>query len=1044
MSEKENSEYKQSSAKNGEPEDASDAGRSREPQTNEKSLLKTIKNHVPSWITTNCTSPRSLKVFLRCWLASWVGFVVILPNASLNTLGTSAFFTSLAGVFLPPNMPVQLFIFMIATLIGGMLLGWGIGAAATRAANAARSMAQLQAATIQVQQMISSNPALQANPAAQTMAIFDGAFLDIRVSVVYGCFLGFGAFIFGLLRAYAPKLVFLSIFGTIGIDIFCTLGPLFPAPRFTLLNSTLTAVGCYGAIAVIATICIFPETMCYSYLTSICQQLDRVESIISLQDDVLKSSPVQLGISSSAITTKAKGLRAVLVGTQKQLLNSAGFVSLEFSWGRWSSDDVKELLEPLLGLASRTAGFYTFHTMVGKRATVVEDFSDPSPVSTRTNNSDTPTHNDTYLLRQIIQSNANMEDQYNVRITDMLPLLDRSTSALRRACIEGVDCMRRNLENINNYRWTRVPSIDKALREELDGAIKHLREELTNFKTTDRMILLEPYMSFLNSETLEKDRDSFPVRNLFLSYVFGSNLIAVSESTMVLMQLVSRTLAKRDRNRLWAPKGLRKLGTLLRQKDDDDIAVTGEDATSSVSQMGDIKDYRRDPDSAPPTNVVQRFMNSIHSLYHWSSTAEAMFVFKYTFISVILWLPAVLKRSARFYYVQKGLWALIMAQTTMNIYASDQIFNLITRLMGTAIGLVLGLAAWYMGNGHGIGNPYGIAATVGLWNIPLVFLRVYAPPQYLAGVLLACATYTLIVGYSWVDGHIPSYGSPGIGWDVAWRRFVLVSIGSGASFVMMMLPPKSGRKAVRRRNASLVGAISNLYAFLIATWISDNTLAEQDTGDGDGNNYEHDRPSVFWIKEFRERLFSLAEEVNAIRGFTALAKWEGNIRGRWPAEDYHALIEIQADMISPLAQLANALFQMNDEWRLQFLHCTRVLNPNFITEVIGVFSAVSQSLNAGEPLAEVLPQRLVGRFFYHQHSHQHAHRNSTSKEYDIIAIDQVTSLNYMYYATGIVAVFQLLECLDELHRITKRICGVVPLKGFVNWRDQFDRSHTFV
>ncbi|KAF9261644.1 hypothetical protein L218DRAFT_961130 [Marasmius fiardii PR-910] len=1038
MSEKENSDTKNLSAKQGESEEGtSTTEHQTKTPVDKESLFKTIRNHLPPWITTNCTSPRSLKVFLRCWLASWVGFIIILPNASLQTLGTSAFFTFLASFFLPPNMPVQLFIFMISTLVGGMLLGWGIGAAAMRAANAARSVALLQAATTRVQQTISSDPGSSAS--AQSMAIFSGAYLDIRASVVYGCFLGFGAFIFGLLRAYAPKLVFLSIFGTIAIDIFCTLGPLFPTPQFMILKSTLTSVACYGGIAVILTICVFPETMSYSYLTSICQQLDRVKTIISLQDEILKSSPADLASPSSAITTKTKGLRALLVGTQKQLLSSAGFVSLEFSWGRWSSDDVKEILEPLLGLATRTAGFYTFHIIVGKTASSVEEISDHSPLSTRTESSDsTVTSNDTYLLRQITKCNADMEEEYNVRIKDMLPLLDRSTSALRQACIGGVDCMRRNLENINHHRWTHAPSIDTSLHEELDAATELLRMEVVNFKTTDRKILLGPYMSFINNES-QKDRDLFPVRNLFFSYVFGSNLIAVSESTLALMELVSRTSAKRQRNRLWAPKGIRKLGSLLRQGDDDDIAVTGEDTSPNIFHVGDLKDYRRDPDSAPPTNVVQKLMNGIHSLYRWSKTAEAMFVFKYTFISVILWLPAVLKRSANFYYVQKGLWALIMAQTTLNIYASDQIFNLVTRLIGTAVGLVLGLIAWYMGNGHGIGNPYGIAAAVALLNIPLIFLRLYAPTEYFAGLLLACATFALIVGYSWVDGHIPSYGSPGTGWDVAWKRFVLVAIGSGASFAMMMLPPKSGRKAVRRRNASLVGAISNLYAFLVATWISDNL--SKDTSDEDSDGYEHDRPPSFWVREFRERLFGLAEEVTAIRGLTALAKWEGSIRGRWPAEDYCTLIEVQADMISPLAQLANALVQMDDAWRLQFLHCTRVLNPNFITEVIGVFSAVSQSLSAGEPLAEVLPQRLVGRFFYHQHSHQHVHRNSTSKEYDIITIEQVTSLNYMYYATGIVAVFQLLEGLDELHRITKKICGVVPLKGFVNWRDQFDRSH---
>lgn len=39
------------------------------------------------------------------------------------------------------------------------------------------------------------------------------------------------------------------------------------------------------------------------------------------------------------------------------------------------------------------------------------------------------------------------------------------------------------------------------------------------------------------------------------------------------------------------------------------------------------------------------------------------------------------------------------------------------------------------------------------------------------------ATASLIVGYSWVDGHLQVINSPGVGWPIAWKRFVLVVIG---------------------------------------------------------------------------------------------------------------------------------------------------------------------------------------------------------------------------------------------------------------------------
>lgn len=51
--------------------------------------------------------------------------------------------------------------------------------------------------------------------------MFEGAFLDARVSAVYGVFFFFGTFFFGYLRASKPKLGLLAIFGTIVIDVMC-------------------------------------------------------------------------------------------------------------------------------------------------------------------------------------------------------------------------------------------------------------------------------------------------------------------------------------------------------------------------------------------------------------------------------------------------------------------------------------------------------------------------------------------------------------------------------------------------------------------------------------------------------------------------------------------------------------------------------------------------------------------------------------------------------------------------------------------------------
>jgi hypothetical protein len=76
-------------------------------------------------------------------------------------------------------------------------------------------------------------------------------------------------------------------------------------------------------------------------------------------------------------------------------------------------------------------------------------------------------------------------------------------------------------------------------------------------------------------------------------------------------------------------------------------------------------------------------------------------------------------------------------------------------------------------------------------------------------------------------------------------------------------------------------------------------------------------------------------------------------------------------------------------------------------------------------------------------------------------LDQLRSEEFMAYATGVAAVFKILtvsylavsvdfafltrslgnvaQLLDQLHRVTIELCGEVPMKGFQEWREAFER-----
>lgn len=111
----------------------------------------------------------------------------------------------------------------------------------------------------------------------------------------------------------------------------------------------------------------------------------------------------------------------------------------------------------------------------------------------------------------------------------------------------------------------------------------------------------------------------------------------------------------------------------------------------------------------------------------------------------------------------------------------------------------------------------------------------------------------------------------------------------------MMLPPKSGRKAVRLRNAAVISGISYLYSHITSLWLSAGEpfqTARQQKGS--------DAPRRHWTPQLREKIITLAEQLQDLRVRTAMSKWEGSIRGAWAFEDYNQLVELEQDMLGSL------------------------------------------------------------------------------------------------------------------------------------------------
>ncbi|KAG8992832.1 hypothetical protein FRB94_006979 [Tulasnella sp. JGI-2019a] len=1070
-----------------------------------KTILTQLVGQLPPWVM-KIKDPRQQKLLFRCWFASWLMIVILLPIKSLHTLGQAAFFGGIASLMMPANMPIQSFILSMALLILCSCFGWAWGCAAIRAAYVARDP-DLYARTVQ---QLGQKYGSDITKKDLTLSIYHGVFLDSRSTAVFGVFLGVGAFFLGLLRAKKPKLALPVVFATIFLDVLCSYGPLFPTPQYSLLNSFVISTACYVATGIIVIIIIFPQTLNHEWLGSAVKLLDATKEFIALQEEVLN---VELDVCETdpmsdclltRMRTKADGLSTQFVA----LSSKTGMLEAEFSYGQLNAEDLTSFELPIRNVVTRTRGLMSFLTLlvshVNTRRRDARTGTD-TPIS-----KSLPRHNtnlrvrDTFRLIHVRRIAAKHEIIQKVRIEDFMPILRSATKDLRVACVEAAKAASNALWFINTQRYKRkLPWMAKKLRkieeeEVLDvaAALKNLRAAIDAYKTKHRFEILHPFAPLIDSHNAsplvdEHGHPPFSLRTLFLGFVFQSNLLWTADSLKSLLALILEAQKKRPEGQLWWPTQLSRFFHLLLRDAGTSPLETGQSPEDGLQSAESGEEYfahgyQRDPDSRPPNNLGQRIGQALHRARRWLGTPEAIFAFKHTAVSILLWLPAVFKKSAWFTYTQRGLWALIMGQITLVVYVSDQIKAVKGRILGTVLGGLIGMVAWYVGNGgSGEGNAYGLAASSALFIVPVTFNRLFNPVPLDA--IMSGVTTMLVIGYSWVNAHLDPPGNPGVGWNVAWRRVVCVSIGSAAAMILMLLPPQSMRRDVRLSNAATLEDISGLYAGLLSKWLGEidksamEANADQDANTEAGTVMSEDEIAAKeakdnnhslasyeqWAPVFRSRLIKVSARLNALQVQTEGAKWEGSIRGEWPFEKYANLVAVQSKMVGNLVQLSSSLGALSPSWRRTLLYKTPVLNPNLVTDTMAVFAIFTMSLRTGKAISEVLPRSLVDRVYYHQEMTARfqgdngddddndddnddendgettakpsvAFKSTSSHHYRVLTKEMFMSEEWAFYATGLAGAFQILFALDETRQICADLCGEVPLRGFEDWRRDFE------
>ncbi|KAH8835968.1 hypothetical protein DL96DRAFT_1576232 [Flagelloscypha sp. PMI_526] len=780
--------------------------------------------------------------------------ILMVNPKTLHVQGNSAFFSVLVAFMLPPSVALSFFIFASLLLIFGMLLGWAFGAAAMAAGNAVRDQAFIAMKNQEIRSMIDLNSTIPVGLQQQKI-IFSGHYLEPSTTVVYGAFLFVGSFFFAFLRTRNPILILVTIFATIVLDVMCCYGPSFPFTQYMLVKTFIIPSTFCLACSIASLIFIFPESMNHVWLTKLCDEsLQATLALLDLQKKLIQSDPDDLD-NWKALLDQSLPLQRAIVLSAQELKMQVGFANLEISVGRLGPEDLKKLHKCMELFIPRVGALMAFPNYYYHQCR--------SPMSSPEVNSQPTAH--TTRDMSFHQQISKHETDHGHTIEALLPTMAELSADLRTSCEEASKALLKWLQACNSGRWTGFFKIggkglkesQKATSDQLSKALKQLEDDFRAFREEKRAEFLQQFQKFFDEDTgqLLDPHMKFSSRTLFLCFTYSESLEGYADAATQVLRLALELDGKRPTPRVWFPSGFgamaRKLASKRNSDSDDDtpeftdplslgssqdptrvkggVGGNESDSTLIVPEEKDTakelfnqpESTPRNPDARPARTFISRFFSAFGDFLRFLRSPEGIFCLRTGVLTIVLWIPGVVHESAWFNYENRGLWALIMAQLCLAVYAGDQISSMIIRTVSTVVGLLTGIVAWYIGAQKGLGNSYGVVAATVVLSAPFLLGRIAAPPQDLMVWVLVGVTIIFVVGYSWVDNHTVQVTNPGVGIEVAWKRALLVVIGFFAAFLAMLFPTiQSSRTLVRRTlSATMVESgvlIRNLVQVLLA------------------------------------------------------------------------------------------------------------------------------------------------------------------------------------------------------------------------------------
>jgi hypothetical protein len=542
------------------------------------------------------------------------------------------------------------------------------------------------------------------------------------------------------------------MFGIIISDLFLIFTPLLPSFTGTLP----LALGKPAAIGIglgfACSVLIFPHSTSRIVLNSI-------EDLIELLTHPLAFTMASLGKSGTDLDlAQLRKTHIDIVNEYKKMESALAFLPLDLSIGFWGAEHVVSLKEPVRQVVGSILSLHDFHMnqISGKARTkeVLLKYVDQIEVKEKKEN---PSHE---VGRHQLSQMARWLDE--LRNADSAPVSEETVQILVstaskaiETCVVSLCAAKDCIVLVNGPLWLGRPSPAErehihqrghTTLEDLRAVRKDFEQETTQLWVSIR----EPEMqSMSENDTHPRHRQ---LGGIVFGLVFQELMCHALDTTETLLDQILHLSRSAERVDIWWPMSIKALvawvfskgkAPAMSQVVDDDPEKSSDSAKFVQEQLRISHGYR-----------VQRrsmFGRVILGTYHWFTSNEGLYAFRVLVVTIAVGIISALPSTAGFFYREKGIWALIMAQTGLVPYMADFVFSVMSRVVATVVGGVLGLLAWYIGSANGPGNPFGLAAVLAVFLVPMLWIRLYLPPSLLQGGIMGAATFLLVVAYGYDD-----------------------------------------------------------------------------------------------------------------------------------------------------------------------------------------------------------------------------------------------------------------------------------------------------